>query len=126
MLLPCHPVICLAPPADSARSFSSFRNLRTFHLSNSPTLLATIPFRITSFADPYPLTLIESHLYKKHGGAYPPAPLVTLHSSDTPELPQVIYFHGFTHNSRHTGGVPLRLPIRMEQIPRSRVFTGTR
>jgi hypothetical protein len=30
---------------------------------------ATIPFRITSFADPHPLTLIESHSYKKQGGA---------------------------------------------------------
>jgi hypothetical protein len=30
--------------------------------------LATIPFRITSFAHPRPLTLIESHLCKKHRG----------------------------------------------------------
>jgi hypothetical protein len=29
--------------------------------------LATIPFRITSFADPHLLTPIESHLYKKQG-----------------------------------------------------------
>ncbi len=33
--------------------------------------LATIPFRITFFADPHPLTPIESHSYKKHrGGGY--------------------------------------------------------
>jgi hypothetical protein len=30
----------------------------------------TIPFRITSFADPHPLTLIESHSYKKHRGRF--------------------------------------------------------
>src|SRR5580704_8128536 len=30
------------------------------------------PFRIKSFADPHPLTLIESHLYKKHGGGGSP------------------------------------------------------
>jgi len=30
--------------------------------------LAAIPFRIISFADPYHLTPIESHLYKKHPG----------------------------------------------------------
>jgi hypothetical protein len=29
--------------------------------------LATIPFRVSSFANPHPLTLIESHLYKKQG-----------------------------------------------------------
>src|SRR5271163_329392 len=48
----------------SPRSFK----LRKLEGSQSPSNL----FRIKSFADPHPLTLMESHLYKKHrGGAYP-------------------------------------------------------
>jgi len=39
-------------------------------LATRQSLLATIPFRITSFADPHPLTSIESHLCKKHGGRW--------------------------------------------------------
>jgi hypothetical protein len=33
--------------------------------------LSSNSFRITSFADPYSLTPIESHLYKKHGMGVP-------------------------------------------------------
>ena len=49
-----------------------------FHCPHSPlltTCLARIakqrsykPFRITSFADPHPLTPLESHLFEKQGG----------------------------------------------------------
>src|SRR5271170_2364750 len=44
---------------------------------NSP--FASIPFRITSFAHPYHLTSIESHLYKKQGRGWGPlrSPLAT-------------------------------------------------
>jgi hypothetical protein len=34
------------------------------------------PFRITSFADPYPLTPIESHLYGNHGGKSAPSKIL--------------------------------------------------
>jgi len=54
----------LHPLSEPLRSPSSFllpRSLTTIHNS-----LPTIFFRITSFADPYPLTSIESHLYKKY------------------------------------------------------------
>ena len=54
----------LHPLSEPFRSPSSFllpRPLTTIHNS-----LPTIFFRITSFADPYPLTSIESHLYKKY------------------------------------------------------------
>jgi hypothetical protein len=54
--------------AESGSSLLSFsRNLQTFQPSNFQTILRSIPFRITSFAGPHPLTLIESHLYEKQG-----------------------------------------------------------
>jgi hypothetical protein len=63
---PRHP---LPRPAEHAGpSPSSFANLQTFQHSNFLTLPQAIPFRITSFADPYPLTPVESHLCKKQGG----------------------------------------------------------
>src|SRR5208282_4970762 len=50
-----HSVLCLALPSDSARSFfPSFRNLRTFQLSNLPTFLTAIPFRIRTYEKPSP------------------------------------------------------------------------
>ena len=51
----------LSEPFRSPSSFLLPRPLTTIHNS-----LPTIFFRITSFADPYPLTSIESHLYKKY------------------------------------------------------------
>ena len=51
----------LSEPFRSPSSFLLPRSLTTIHDS-----LPTIFFRITSFADPYPLTSIESHLYKKY------------------------------------------------------------
>jgi len=54
----------LHPLSEPFRSPSSFlipRSLTTIHNS-----LPTIFFRITSFADPYLLTSIESHLYKRY------------------------------------------------------------
>ncbi len=46
---------------------SSFPNLQTFQHTNRPTLARSIPFRITFFAHPPYLTLIESHSCKKQG-----------------------------------------------------------
>jgi hypothetical protein len=55
-------------PAESSSPFLSFfGNLPTFQHSNFQTILRSIPFRITSFADPHPLTLTESYSYKKQG-----------------------------------------------------------
>ena len=51
----------LSEPFRSPSSFLLPRSLTTIHNS-----LPTIFFRITSFADPCPLTSIESHLYKKY------------------------------------------------------------
>jgi hypothetical protein len=63
MFRPRHP---FPRPAEHAGpSPSSFANLQTFQHSNFLTLPPAIPFRITSFADPYPLTPVESHLCKK-------------------------------------------------------------
>ena len=93
-------------------------------LATSHSSLATIPFRITSFADPHPLTLIESHFYKKHGGTLPPY-------SSHPTLPthrnacKACIFMDLLTVSVTPGCAP-EPPIRMEQIPRSRVFTGAR
>ena len=57
----------LPRPAEHAGP-SSFANFQTFQHSNFLTLPQAIPFRITSFAHPRPLTPIESHLCKKQGG----------------------------------------------------------
>ena len=49
--------------------FLSFRNPTTHHsllVYPRASRRATISFGITSFADPYQLSPIESHLYKKH------------------------------------------------------------
>src|SRR6185437_9901775 len=63
---PRHP---LPRPAEHAVPCpSSFANFQTFQHANPSTPLRSIPFRITSFADPCPLTPVESHLCKKQGG----------------------------------------------------------
>src|SRR5580698_9202795 len=65
------PLISLNPmpgvhPGPAGALKSALNNTRPLtsarHSSNAP-----IPFRITSFADPYHITPIESHLYKKQG-----------------------------------------------------------
>ena len=47
------------------------RHTRHAALATHHSSLATIPFRITSFADPHVLTPIESHSYKKQGRGCP-------------------------------------------------------
>jgi hypothetical protein len=93
-------------PAKSGSSFLSFfGNLPTFQPFKFQTIPRSIPFRITSFADPHPLTLIESHLYKKQGrGVGAPQPCFQLspkHLRDSRQRPQTQYFHPFT--SRFSG-----------------------
>ena len=63
---PCSPSLCYR------LSFSHARYLPVVLQKRSRK--ATIPFRITSFADPHPLTLIESHSYEKHQGGGGSAP----------------------------------------------------
>ncbi len=77
-----------------------------------PWLLATIPFRITSFAHPHHLTPIESHSCKKQGrGVGYPNPTHALpHFSTTSKHPthntarKSTLFMRLLHNSRHTPG----------------------
>jgi hypothetical protein len=71
-------------PAKSGSSFLSFLgNLPTFQPFNFQTIPRSIPFRITSFADPHPLTLIESHLYKKQGRGWGPRHLAPTQALST-------------------------------------------
>jgi hypothetical protein len=67
--------VCLRarPEARSERSERSAFLSPSLATHHSP--LATIPFRITSFADPHDLTHIESHLYKKQGRGWVPGHL---------------------------------------------------
>ena len=70
--------------AQSGSSFlSSSGNPQTVQSSNFQTILRSIPFRITSFADPQPLTLIESHLYKKQGRGWGPQHLAPIQAPNT-------------------------------------------
>ena len=59
--------------------------LRTKSVTPSSHPSSTIPFRITSFADPHHLTPIESHLYKKQGrgGVSQPTQTVPQFSTDS-------------------------------------------
>ena len=79
----------------SPRSFK----LRKLEGSQSPSNL----FRIKSFADPHPLTLMESNLYKKHRGGVPDHVRVSpcLWSASAQELPQLMCFHRFPRSRMH-------------------------
>ena len=94
-------------------------NLPTFQPINPPTFLQPIPFRITSFADPHPLTLIESHLYRKQGRGWVPghlAPTQALNpcvTHDNARKPN-IFIH-LLHNSLDTPGVG-RLPLSSARL----------
>jgi hypothetical protein len=61
------PARCLPCKPDSAL-LSPLGNLQTFKPFTFQTILRSIPFRITFFAHPHPLNLIESYSYKKQGG----------------------------------------------------------
>jgi hypothetical protein len=108
-----------------ARIPADFQSAMIDPLSPSPFLairhspLATIPFRITSFADPHPLTLIESYLYKKQGRGWGiPYPAQTLPFFSTASKHPTHgnarnsnFFRGLLHGSLHTrcGGICLSL-----------------
>jgi hypothetical protein len=66
------------------RSQSPFLATRLPRVSRGHSPLATIPFRITSFADPYHVTPTESYSYKKQGrgwGVLHPAQTIPLFST---------------------------------------------
>jgi hypothetical protein len=69
-------------------------------LATRHSSLATIPFRITFFADPNPLTPIESYSYRKGGrGVGSPAPASFLPSGqvrDAEQRPQLPSFQALT------------------------------
>jgi hypothetical protein len=76
--------------------------LPTLATHHSP--LTTIPFRITSFACPHPLTPIESYSCKKQGGGGPlqfPPLLSPTTPADAQQRPQPLSAHGLT--SRFSG-----------------------
>src|SRR5579859_3011515 len=60
------PSLLFSPSCGFCRRASFLRNTRLLCVVASPKF-----FRITSFADPYPLTPIESHLYKIQGEGSP-------------------------------------------------------
>jgi hypothetical protein len=67
--------------------------------------LPSIPFGITSFADHYHLTPIESNSYKNQGGrGRPSLPSAQSPSAYMQETPQPFSFHVATHSFVHTGG----------------------
>jgi hypothetical protein len=90
---------------------------RSPRVSRGHSSLATIPFRIKSFADDLPLTPIESHLYKKQGRGWgldhfplsPSADKCATHSNArNPNL-----FMRLLHGSLDTPGVGVCLfPLR--------------
>ena len=101
--------------AESGSSFlSSSGNLQTFQPSNFQTILRTISFRITSFADPHPLTLTESHSYKKQGRGWGPQypaptqalnPCVTHDNARNPNL--FIHLLNDSLDTQGAGSLPL-------------------
>jgi hypothetical protein len=93
--------ICSRPPRLSSRLPRASKGaLRAAELAP----LLSIPFRITSFADPLHLTTIESYSYKKQRVAVPaPAP-AQAPSAYTQEMPQPFSFHVATHSFVHRGG----------------------
>jgi hypothetical protein len=67
-LTPTDPSATLCPIATSHFQSSSVDSPSPSPFLGTPySSLTAIPFRIISFADRHPLTLIESHLYKKQG-----------------------------------------------------------
>lgn len=65
---------------------------------------ATIPFRITSFADPHRLTSIESHLCKKQGRGWGPYPVPLYPSLTHSNARNPFPFNGLLHDPLDTPG----------------------
>jgi hypothetical protein len=111
-----------APSTPLARIPAAFQSAMIDPLSPSPFLairhspLATIPFRIISFADPHRLTLIESYLYKKHGRGWGPrhlAPLWDLSTHATrSNARNSNFFRGLLHSSLDIRGGGIWLSLR--------------
>ncbi len=102
------------------RSQSSFLATRLPRVSRGHSPLATIPFRITSFADPHHLTLTESYSYKKQGrgwGVLHPAQTIPLFSTESTHpthrnAHNSSFFMGLLYSSLDTRGGGIWLSLR--------------
>ena len=103
------PTICHRGRSEGSAFPGSSLATRLRRVSRGHSSVATIPFKIISFADPHPLTPIESNLYKKQGRGWGPQDLpfffpvdkcVTHSNARNPSL-----FMRLLHGSLHTPGV---------------------
>ena len=134
--LPSRKVLQLVTPnSQPIRPFlTRYSTLATHHslaLRELEGSFATIPFRITSFADPHLLTPIESNLYKKPGRGRVTAPLAALvfillrtllHWQKTDHQS----FQYLPHSLRKTPGVgaPLCLPYLLTSLRHYLIFSS--
>ena len=122
--IPCSGFRSLTVGSPSPRSFPA-------------TSLATIPFRITSFADPRHVTLIESHSYKKQGRGwrYSGLPLTqtlplfsTANKRPTHSSARnsTLFMH-LLHTSRHArgGGIPSNALLHFSALRAQSVFPNS-
>jgi hypothetical protein len=103
------PIFCvLCVPAFSSPKLSPFNSKLSTFSCFSPN-----SHRITSFADPHPLTSMESHSYKKQGGGVPsPRPHTSKISPN--------HFHSFPQGARiaHAASPATPIPsVRYAQFP---------
>ena len=105
----------IAPPSQSP-----FLATRLPRVSRGHSPFATIPFRITSFADPCHVTPTESYSYKKQGrgwGVLHPAQTIPLFSTASKHpthrnARNSSFFMGLLHSSRYTRGGGICLSLR--------------
>jgi hypothetical protein len=93
-------------PSPALLVFRKLNRCLSSPLTSANSVPRTIPFRITSFADPHRLTPIESHSCKKQGGGVPPSPLATFDSSVTQQRLQVLSVHWLTSQFPSHQGAP--------------------
>jgi hypothetical protein len=75
--------VCLPACPEPRRERSERSAFLGSSLATHHSPLATIPFRITFFADPHPLTPIESYSYKKQGRGWGPRQLTPTQALST-------------------------------------------
>jgi hypothetical protein len=126
----CHPACTVYPEPrrEPSRSERSEGSAFLLPLATRHSPLTTIPFRITFFAYPHPLTPIESHSCKNRGEGGPFTPSRVRGASclcatrRNPRNPNL--FMGLLHNSRTPRGVgPYR---QKEEFQFTRDLHGTR
>ena len=106
-------------PADFQSSMIAPRSQSSF-LATRHSPLATIPFRIRSFADPCHVTPTESYSYKKQGREWgvlhptqilPLLSIVSKHATDR-NTRNSNFFMGLLHSSQYTRGGGICLSLR--------------